>query len=144
MYFRANCSTRLPLLPVTRPKDPLVGFEFAPPQFGWLRTLYISKRNCRTWRSQVGKFLRIAPSRFQVPGLRNSLRNPGTWNLDGAMRKNFPTWERQVLQFRFEMYNVLNHPNWGGANSNPTSGSFGLVTGKSGNRVLQLALKYIF
>jgi hypothetical protein len=75
---------------------------------------------------------------------RNSLRNPGTWNLDGAMRKNFPTWERQVLQFRFEMYNVLNHPNWGGANSNPTSGSFGLVTGKSGNRVLQLALKYIF
>ena len=75
---------------------------------------------------------------------RNSLRNPGTWNVDGAVRKNFPTWERQLLQLRFEMYNVFNHPNWGGATSNPTSGSFGLVTGKSGNRVLQLALKYIF
>src|ERR1051326_6789055 len=74
MYFRANCSTRLPLLPVTRPKDPLVGFEFAPPQFGWLRTLYISKRNCRTWRSQVGKFLRIAPSSYRAPGWRSDLR----------------------------------------------------------------------
>ena len=75
---------------------------------------------------------------------RNSLRNPGFWNLDGAIRKNFPTTERQLLQFRFEVFNVFNHPNWGGANSNPTSGSFGLVTSKSGNRNLQLALKYIF
>jgi hypothetical protein len=75
---------------------------------------------------------------------RNMLRNPGFWSLDGAVRKNFVTWERQLLQFRFEMYNVFNHPNWGGATSSPTSGSFGLVTGKSGNRLLQLALKYIF
>jgi hypothetical protein len=75
---------------------------------------------------------------------RNSLRNPGFWNIDGAVRKNIPTAERQLLQFRFEMFNVFNHPNWGGANANPTSGSFGLVTSKSGNRVLQLALKYIF
>jgi hypothetical protein len=75
---------------------------------------------------------------------RNSLRNPGSWNLDGAIRKNFPTVERQLLQLRFEVFNTLNHPNWGGATSNPTSGSFGLVTSKSGNRALQLALKYIF
>jgi hypothetical protein len=75
---------------------------------------------------------------------RNALRNPGFWNIDGAIRKNIPTIERQLLQFRFEIFNVLNHPNWGGANANPTSGSFGLVTSKSGNRVLQLALKYIF
>jgi len=75
---------------------------------------------------------------------RNYLRNPGFWNLDGAVRKNFPTFERQLLQLRFEMFNVFNHPNWGGATSSPTSGSFGLVTSKSGNRALQLALKYIF
>lgn len=75
---------------------------------------------------------------------RNSLVNPGFWNLDGALRKNIPTYERQMLQFRFEVFDVMNHPNWGGANANPTSGSFGLVTSKSGNRALQLALKYIF
>ncbi|MDQ1472756.1 MAG: hypothetical protein QOJ99_4236 [Bryobacterales bacterium] len=75
---------------------------------------------------------------------RNNLYNPGFYNVDGALRKNFPTLEKQLLQLRFEVFNVLNHPNWGGANSNPTSGSFGLVTGKNGNRVIQLALKYIF
>src|SRR6202035_2266333 len=61
---------------------------------------------------------------------RNILRNPGYWNLDGAIRKDFPTRERQLLQFRFEVFNVFNHPNWGGANASPTSGSFGLVTSK--------------
>lgn len=75
---------------------------------------------------------------------RNSLRNPGFWNFDGAVRKNFPVFEQQLLQLRFEMFNVFNHPNWGSATSNPTSGSFGLVTSKSGNRAIQLALKYIF
>jgi hypothetical protein len=75
---------------------------------------------------------------------RNLLRNPGSWNIDGAIRKEFPTFERQLLQFRFEVFNILNHPNWGGANASPTSGSFGLVTSKGGNRVIQLALKYIF
>jgi len=44
---------------------------------------------------------------------------------------------------------VLNHPNWGGttsnnAMSNPTSGSFGFVTGKTGERVIQLSTKYMF
>jgi hypothetical protein len=48
------------------------------------------------------------------------------------------------VEFRVEAFNVLNHPNWGGANSNPTSGSFGLVTGKGGERVIQLATKYMF
>lgn len=75
---------------------------------------------------------------------RNSLRNPGFWNIDAGLRKNFPTVESQLLQFRFEVFDMLNHPNWSGATSNPTSGSFGLVTGKSGNRMIQLAVKYIF
>lgn len=75
---------------------------------------------------------------------RNSLRQPGFWNWDMGLRKNFPTFERQLLQLRFEVFNVLNHPNWGGASSDPTGGSFGLVTSKGGNRVLQLALKYVF
>ena len=31
MYFSASCITRFPLLPVTSPKEPLVGLELAPP-----------------------------------------------------------------------------------------------------------------
>jgi hypothetical protein len=75
---------------------------------------------------------------------RNGIQNPGFWAFDVGVRKNFPTTESQRLQMRFEFFNILNHPNWGGANSNPTSGQFGLVTSKSGNRTIQLALKYIF
>src|SRR5262249_45719187 len=72
---------------------------------------------------------------------RNILRQPGFWNWDMGLRKNFPTFEHQLLQLRWEVFNILNHPNWSGASANPTSASFGLVTGKSGNRVQQIALK---
>ena len=75
---------------------------------------------------------------------RNILRNPGYWNLDGAVRKNFPTFEKQFLQMRFEIFDVFNHPNWNGASADPTSGSFGQITSKGGTRELQIALKYIF
>jgi hypothetical protein len=52
--------------------------------------------------------------------------------------------DQQRIQLRLEAFNLLNHPNWGGANGNPTSGSFGLITGKTGERRVQLAAKYMF
>src|SRR6266853_1452991 len=68
---------------------------------------------------------------------RNSLRGPGFWNIDVGLRKEFFTTEVQHLQMRWEIFNLFNHPNWGGASADPTSGSFGLITGKSGSpRVL--------
>ena len=76
---------------------------------------------------------------------KNMLYNPGFWTWDMGLRKNFEVTERQKLQVRWEVFNVLNHPNWGGANADPTGGTFGLVTGKTGDRrVMQLALKYFF
>lgn len=88
-------------------------------------------------------FARPAPGTFGVQR-RNLLRNPGFRAWDFGLRKNFPIRENQKFQLRLEAFNVLNHPNWGGANSNPTSGSFGRVTSKSGERQLQISLKYIF
>jgi hypothetical protein len=76
---------------------------------------------------------------------RNSLRNPSYWTTDASLRKNFAILERLTMQFRFDVFDFLNHPNWGSANSNPTSGSFGTITGKTNDtRQLQLALKLIF
>ena len=92
---------------------------------------------------RAAAFTQPAPGTYGIQP-RNSLQNPGFWNFDGALRKNFPTFEKQMMQLRFEFFNVFNHPNWNGANANPTSGSFGTITGKSGNRAIQLALKYIF
>src|SRR5262245_32476026 len=76
---------------------------------------------------------------------RNILRGPGAWYLDVGLRKDFPITETHKLQFRIEAFDVLNHPNWGGPSSNPTSASFGFITGKTdGARQIQVALKYIF
>ncbi len=75
---------------------------------------------------------------------RNGLRNPPFWTTDFGLRKTIPLRDQQRIQLRLEAFNLLNHPNWGGANSNPTSGSFGLITGKTGERRIQLAAKYMF
>jgi hypothetical protein len=76
---------------------------------------------------------------------RNSLRGPAFWTTDASLHKNFPMVERLTMQFRFDVFDFLNHPNWGGANSTPTSGAFGTITGKTNDdRQLQLALKLIF
>ena len=88
-------------------------------------------------------FARPAAGTFGVQA-RNMLRNPPTWNLDFGLRKSVPIRNAHRIEFRVEAFNVLNHPNWDNANGNPTSGSFGLVTGKVGSRVVQLATKYMF
>jgi hypothetical protein len=76
---------------------------------------------------------------------RNTLIGPGIFNFDGSLLKNFNVTESQYVQFRFEGFNVLNHPNWGNPNVNITNAAFGTIGGTRGNmRQLQLALKYVF
>jgi hypothetical protein len=97
--------------------------------------------NSAVWFNRAA-FTQPAAGTFGVQP-RNILYNPGFWEWHLGIRKNFPLTENQRLQFRTEVFNVINHPNWGGANSNPTSATFGMVTSKGGNRTIQLALKYI-
>jgi hypothetical protein len=88
-------------------------------------------------------FARPAAGTFGVQP-RNGLRNPPFWTTDFGLRKMIPLQGQHRLQLRVEAFNVLNHPNWSGANGNPTSGSFGLITSKNGERRIQLAAKYMF
>jgi hypothetical protein len=46
------------------------------------------------------------------PRLPN-LRSPGFWNVDTALSKEFHFTESKYLQFRWEMFNALNHQNLG-------------------------------
>jgi hypothetical protein len=77
---------------------------------------------------------------------RNSVgfNNPGFQNWNIALFKAFRITERQALTFRAEGFNWINHPNWGGVEANPANANFGLVTGKGGERNVQLSLRYSF
>jgi len=96
---------------------------------------------------------------------RNALRGFGAAQWDFAVRRDFPIRESLKLQFRAEIFNLLNHPNFGPPVSTFGSGQFGLSTqmlGQSlnggnlgggalsslyqigGPRSVQFALKLIF
>ncbi len=73
------------------------------------------------------------------------LRLPRQVNVDGSVFKNFRMKENVSMQFRAEAFNAVNHPTWNAPGTNVTQVSgFGVITAKSGNRQLQLALKLLF
>jgi len=99
----------------------------------------------------VGK-LWFSPSAFARPpngtfgnaGI-NILRGPGSTSWDLALFKNFKIYERAKAQVRLEAYNFPNHINLSNPSVNPTAGSFGTITSKSGSpRMLQFGFKLIF
>jgi hypothetical protein len=49
---------------------------------------------------------------------RNSLRGPAYFQLDLSEAKNFPITERVTMQFRADIFNIFNHPNF----ENPSGG----------------------
>ncbi len=49
------------------------------------------------------------------------------------------------MQFRAEIFNFPNHPNWNGAEANPTNANVGRVTTKDNSRRdVQLSLRFLF
>jgi hypothetical protein len=88
-------------------------------------------------------FAQPAPGTFGKQP-RNGLRHPGFWGWNLSLLRRLRVTERQAFDFRWEAFNVLNHPTLGSANGNPTSGTFGLVTSKTGNRTMQVVLQYHF
>ena len=76
---------------------------------------------------------------------RNSVIGPPGFYLDFSAHKEFRVKEGQALQFRWEAFNLLNHPVWGFPNTNFSSPQFGRITSTNGSmRQMQFALKYNF
>jgi hypothetical protein len=59
---------------------------------------------------------------------RNALRGFGALEWDFAVHRDFPIHEAVKLQFRAEMFNVLNHPNFGPPVGDISQPNFGLST----------------
>ncbi len=76
---------------------------------------------------------------------RNTLVGPGTINWDFSTIKSVGFGEARRLEFRFEAFNLTNHPNWGRPNVTITSVSFGRVLNTATSmRSLQFGLKLNF
>jgi hypothetical protein len=76
--------------------------------------------------------------------VRNRIHNPGFQNWNIGLYKKFAVTERTGFQFRAQAFDAFNHPNWNGADFNPTSATFGKVTAKSNERNIQLSLRFYF
>ncbi len=93
------------------------------------------------------------PGSYQTEGTcgQNAFRALRWWNFDSSILKDFQVKESQKLQMRIEMFNPLNHvaigggpSGWGNATTTPNP-TFGIVRGTStGQRIVQVALKYVF
>jgi hypothetical protein len=82
---------------------------------------------------------------------RNAIYGPGFTNSDFSIRKVTKITERFSHEFRFEAFDLFNHPNFGQPGLTVGSTNFGVIqntrfqTGDSGSsRQLQFAMKLIF
>jgi len=86
------------------------------------------------------------------------LRGFGEWQINMAVRRDFPINDRLRLQFRAEAFNILNHPNFGSVDPFFGGFTFGQATAmlnqslgtvasqyqQGGPRSMQFALKFLF
>jgi len=75
---------------------------------------------------------------------RNALLGPLTWGADLAILKRFQITERLSMQLRGEGYDFLNHNNLADPNTTMSSGDYGKILTRSGNRVIQVGARFIF
>jgi hypothetical protein len=88
---------------------------------------------------------------------RNAVRTPGYADVDASLSRIFPITERFQVEGRFESFNLLNHPNFGGvptgSNTNVSSNlsgsltagsTFGQIIAAGDPRIMQAAIKVRF
>jgi hypothetical protein len=76
---------------------------------------------------------------------RNTLNGPALYNLDSSVSRKFAWRENRALTFRWEMFNALNHPQFGLPTATVGVGGAGTITStQRANRQMQFALRLIF
>ena len=90
------------------------------------------------------------PGTFGNAG-RNIIRGPGFSDVDFSLAKNTTIREGYSLQFRAEVFNILNHPNFGQPINSWNNASFGVITATrtvrgdlGSSRQIQLGMKFLF
>ena len=101
------------------------------------------------------------PAVFKRPSGRGDIGNncynakvlrPGFHNHDLSVFKDFPVTGSHRMQFRWEIYNLFNHPQWNeidtsaqfNAAGEQTDVNFGKVTSARTERRMVMSLRYLF
>ena len=71
---------------------------------------------------------------------RNTIRGPGTQQVNFSVIKRFPVGHARV-EFRAEIFNLLNHNNFGNPDTNISNSTVGTITTADDGRSLQLGLR---
>jgi hypothetical protein len=120
--------------------------------------IYNNGLSCPGGRAVNPNAFSFAPNGQTGNAPRNFVRGFGAWQMDLAVRRDFPIHERLKLQFRAEAFNIFNHPNFGFVNPYLGQPTFGQATATlntslgtlnplyqmGGPRSLQFALKLLF
>jgi Carboxypeptidase regulatory-like domain/TonB dependent receptor-like, beta-barrel len=88
-------------------------------------------------------FAQPGSGQFGTSG-RNILRGPGVNNLDFSLFKNFDLRAGMQVQFRFESFNFLNHPQFNRPDTQIANSTFGVLNSARPGRINQLGLKFTF
>lgn len=75
---------------------------------------------------------------------RNVLDGPGLISINTSLMRNFAIQERARLQFRWEVFNVFNHANYGLPNVNVNAPNGGTISTAGDGRLMQFALRFSF
>jgi hypothetical protein len=87
--------------------------------------LYVDAPNLPGGRKVNRAAFTVAPA-GQIGSLgRNLVRGLPSWQVDFAARREFRLTEKFKLQFRWEAFNVFNHPNFGAISSDLAATNFG-------------------
>ena len=109
----------------------------------------VNRAPCVSW---------LNPAAFAQPALgtlgnigASNILGPRFFQFDAALVREFRIREQEMLQLRFEGFNVLNNTRFNNLNYPNTNnlmlsapGAFGTITGAQDPRILQLALKFVF
>jgi hypothetical protein len=86
-----------------------------------------------------------ATGTFATSQEKNSLRQPGFWDVNLSFRKGFNVaGNAQRFDLRIEVFNIMNRARLGNATTNPASGDFGYIVQKVGSRTMQIGMQYVF
>jgi hypothetical protein len=107
-------------------------------------SLVPSNQSITNWVNRAAFSQPAAYTFGDVPRFISNLRGPRFFDWDMSILKRWNFTERRQLEFRFEMFNAFNHPNFYEPDPNLGDLTFGVITAAYQQRLAQIAGKFYF